>query len=278
MMSTAKRSYSPTIEDIRQYNIKRQRILNDFETLSLSQQHQQVPTTPSSTRHTEYIPDIEEFLVNNQDDQDILDASRNIVDLNTEDREKWIIPTSIVKIPGVTSKQAEFSYDRLQSRKKFELRFNKFHTGDYRNSSMQNITNDEILYDYEVLKYWSLVKFVRDPWSLVYQVWEMWYFNVYKLHELGEVLDSGRIEMLPDDYSGVVDLSNKEAVVVDNDNDLMINEGEDYDSDSFDDDPGYSSEKMLNNYGSYYGNSSMDHGNPNLTAPDDEDAMDIDID
>lgn len=254
-MTTTKRSFSPTIEDIRQYSIKRQKLLSDLENLSLSQPNNDSmnidslePDQPKSTKYKEYITDIDEFLLHNQDDQDILESSRHLLDLESADIQNLVIPNSITKIP-LDNDDAKFSFDRVEGRKKFDYRYNKFN-----HESPGSTTNDEILYDYEVLRYWSLIKYIRDPLHVVYKVWERWYFNVYKLDELSRGLNSDRIEMLPDDYTGKVDLTNG-GDVLDEDDDLMID----------DEEPGYgqvNEVKQLsdgvNNYGSYYGNSSFD--------------------
>lgn len=230
MTSTAKRSYSPTIDDIRQFNIKRQRILNEFEGLSLSSASASSPSSkpkPSSSKHKEYIPDIEEFLINNQDDQDILESSKHI-DIDNQDSAHWIIPNSIISIPGVDSKQVEFSYDRLKSRKLFENRYNIKNHDQY-------ITNDEILYDYEILRYWSLMKYIKSPSLYIYEHWKNWYFNDCVTH----LKHDHRIEMLPDDYAGEIDLTND---IQDYDNDLMIDDDDDQNSTSYNGNPSLTDE------------------------------------
>lgn len=300
-MATTKRSYSPTIDDIRQYNIKRQRLLNDLDSLSLSSDSQQSSqsSTPraQSSKNTEYIPDIEEFLINNQDDQDVLESSKHLLDLNTDDVDNWIIPNSVTKIPELNSRDVKFSLDRLQSRKKFALRYNKFNNrGLHSNGADIDITNDQILYDYETLRYWSLIKFIPNPWWVIYKNWEIWYFNVHKLNELNNQLleNNNRIEMLPDDYEGRVDITNDENLMND-DNDFMIDEvdmeeNEGLKDDDVDDDNdtikggNWNGNRNIpslenishNNYGSYYGNSSFDTSQTEIDDGNDNDAMDID--
>lgn len=267
MMTTTKRSFSPTIDDIRQYSIKRQRLLSDLENLTLTSQpsadsmniDSQSSHTPQSTKYKEYITDIDDFLLQNQDDQDILESSRHLLDLESADIQNLIIPNSVTRVP-LSNENAKFSFDRVEGRKKFEYKYNKFN-----HDSPRIITNDEILYDYEVLRYWSLMKYIRDPLHIVYKVWERWYFNVYKLEEMSRGLNSDRIEMLPDDYTGRVDITNG-GDVIDEDDDLMI------DDEGF----GISCEvKQLsdgvNHYGGYYGNSSLD-----VSQEQSNDEMEID--
>jgi hypothetical protein len=135
--STKKRAFSPTINDIRQFNIKRQRVLENFDSLDLTDSQTIPPCEhkkPISTQYKEYIPSIDEFLLLNQDDRDVLESSRHI-EFYTDD--ELIIP-DLTMIP-MTREQ-----------------FMKSVMGVRNGSSGK-----------ELVKY-------RDPWVVVYERWLLW--------------------------------------------------------------------------------------------------------
>ncbi|KAH3667885.1 hypothetical protein WICMUC_005163 [Wickerhamomyces mucosus] len=67
-----KRSHTPTIEEIRQFNIKRSKIIENLSHLSLDKQQ------PSSPSNVEVINDIDEYLIRNQTDEEIIQTNNHI--------------------------------------------------------------------------------------------------------------------------------------------------------------------------------------------------------
>ncbi|CCH44415.1 hypothetical protein BN7_3979 [Wickerhamomyces ciferrii] len=249
-----KRSYSPSIDDIRQYNIKKQRILDDLDNLSLGNK---TPRTnnpqPISTRDREFIPDIDDFLVHNQDDQDILESSSEVLDLEHYNNSQLLIPKSLTKLNKISYNDAKFSFERILNRKKFNQKLEGFQ------GNLQ-ISNDDILWDNEILKFWSLIKY-WEPNLMIYQIWEVWYFNVYKLNQFDEEFQS-RIEMLPDDYP----VDQNHPMEDQEDQDLMIDDI--YELNEFNEKP-----KQEYNYNETYEPTPYIE---EVQSMDPEDSMDID--
>lgn len=206
-----KRSFSPSIDDIRQFNVKKQHILKDLSELSLDNDSNnevkdiEMPSEHDINNNIERIDDIDDYLLHNQSDEDILNQSRHIIDPN--DLDKIIIPAKLLsKLPIKLSKEDEkFSIDRLMSQRRFQQKYNAAGgKGDNKNIV---ITNEDIMNDMLRLKYQSLLK-EYDPSGMLYKKWCDWYYNEHKLREMEDQFNN-RIEVLPDDYSGKIDLSNE---------------------------------------------------------------------
>lgn len=296
-----KRTYSPTIDDIRQHNIKRFRLLSDFNSLNLSgnddasQSPSPLPSTsapaPLSSlrfikidKNKEYIPDIDEFLVQNQEDGDIIESSKRIPDLQTIDPDHIVIPGHIVsnafKLTGFDS---QLSFERVRARRNFEKRYGKRNNDLEKRKWDTYVSNREIVEDFTMLKFFGLVKYY-DPIYLIYKIWESWYLNVFKLREFDNLFNKA------DGYKpglGEIDGRNRFG---ESDDDLMIDDDYDenndqiYDKNDFENTNNSHSHPKLtskNAYSGYYNTISVGENTTNndssyLNYSGDEDMMDLD--
>lgn len=202
MSRIQKRSYSPTIDDLRQYNIKRQRLLDDLEALNLSASASPKPyeaVQPKSTPTIEYIPDIDEFLLMNQDDRDVLESSKHITDIQSTDPGLIVIPEGITRIKGLSQHDANVSVERILAKR--GMNGAPLHSG--------TVTSEEILLDYEIRMNWSLVKYV-PPSQVVYQHWERWWMNVHKLDEFMRQMNEEDDDLMTDDNDYYYDNSTQQ--------------------------------------------------------------------
>lgn len=196
-----KRSFTPTIDDLRKHNIKRFRLLSDFSSLNIGSNQTTTFTTYNSrssscpassaspvmdiddTKDKIYIHDIEEFLIENQDDEDVLETSRLIADLHDLDPERVVIPKNVIAKPFRLSKfDTQFSLERVKGRRRFQ---HKYRNQDEASESdvmrkkraSNYISNLEIFEDFTNLRYYGVVVY-QNPQMLVYNVWRMWWLVI----------------------------------------------------------------------------------------------------
>lgn len=161
MVHTHKRSFSPTIDDIRQFNIKRQRVLEDFDLLELRHSNRSPPSElnrPLSSQHTEFIPDIDEFLLLNQDDRDVLESSRLVQDFDYEalkDVENLVIP-DLTLVP-LTKEQLKRSVSSVRS-------------------SGNSLSMTSVLEEFDKLEHWCLVPY-KAAQLVVYEHWAKYWID-----------------------------------------------------------------------------------------------------
>lgn len=152
-------SSAPTIDDIRQYNIKRQRVLEDFSLLELQNSGRLSPSQihrPISSAHKEYIPSIDEFLLLNQDDADVLESSKYIDDFNAVEADQLVIP-DLSLIP--------------MTKAQLRQRIGKVRSSDDRRSL------EDIIRECDIMMNWALVPYV-DYRLNVYQHWVRWMSSI----------------------------------------------------------------------------------------------------
>lgn len=145
-MKRQKRKYSPSVDEIREYNVKRSKLFNSFGSLSLQNNENstgsssslqsdidinddEYPTANKKGNHIEVIDDIDEYLIQNQSDEEVIQNNK------------------------------QFFFDLPQLQNKDNALLNERWTQSF-NSKLYND--------------WSLVKY-NDPWSLIYQHWKQWY-------------------------------------------------------------------------------------------------------
>lgn len=171
-----KRSYSPTIDEIRQFNIKKFKLLDDLNNLSLSNAKKPEVKILNKDPNVEIIPNIEEFLIQNQSDRDVIESTNEM-----------LLDANKIEIP------VDLEYDD---------EFLK-----YLNSK------DEIFYNYYTKKKFNLVKYF-NPFELVYKIWERWYFQVFKLNQLNELMND---EKIPNNYGNYYNNESSDIEMMDED-------------------------------------------------------------
>lgn len=235
-----KRSYSPTIEDIRQHNIKRFRLLSDFGSLNISNTHlshsksshsSQVIGSKEKDKNKEYIPDIDEFLIHNQDDDDIIQSSRLITDLQTVDPDHIVIPNRVISNTlKLSNFESQWCFERVKARKDFERKYKWSGNDDDKRKKKGGVyvSNHEILQDFVMAKQFGLVKYYNPPY-LIYKTWENWYSNVFKLREFESLFDNNDNVLAANEING-------QSRISEINDDLMIDDnGDDNDEDNDED-------------------------------------------
>ncbi|KAH3685834.1 hypothetical protein WICPIJ_003193 [Wickerhamomyces pijperi] len=141
---TNKRSYTPSVDEIRQYNVKRCKLFSSFGSLSLDGTRNssskssleditisnQYPRSKKRSSNVEIIDDIDEYLIQNQTDEEIISSNKQyFVDLPQVNQRSYL------------STESSNWADQCSSR---------------------------------AYQSWIPVKYV-DPWVNVYKHWRLWY-------------------------------------------------------------------------------------------------------